>query len=90
MLYEVITRKRASRSRDHCGVQISVVIPAQAGIQRIAVGGVGANGAEPGAKLRRVGLLVNLPPPPDPVAVGFLNAVRLGLRDAGFVRNNFV
>jgi len=44
-----------------------------------------ANGAEPGAKLRRVGLLVNLPPPPDPVAVGFLNAVRLGLRDAGFV-----
>lgn len=44
-----------------------------------------ANGAEPGAKPRRIGLLANLPSPPAPVAVEFLNAVRRGLQDAGYV-----
>ena len=47
-----------------------------------------ANGAEPAGKPRRIGLLANLPPPPAPVAVEFLETVRLGLRDAGYVEGS--
>jgi putative ABC transport system substrate-binding protein len=54
----------------------------------LAVALVGAPitaGAQPASRTARVGVLVNLPPPPDPVAVGFLVALREGLKEAGFV-----
>jgi hypothetical protein len=42
-------------------------------------------GAQQAGKVYKVGLLANLPPPPDPVSTVFLDAFRDGLKDAGFV-----
>ena len=44
-----------------------------------------AGEAQQTGKVYRVGLLANLPPPPDAVAAGFLDAVRLGLQEGGYV-----
>jgi len=41
--------------------------------------------AQQARKIQRVGLLANLPRPPNAAAVRFLDAIRLGLQEAGYV-----
>jgi putative ABC transport system substrate-binding protein len=44
--------------------------------------------AQSASQPARLGVLVNLPPPPAPIAVGFMDALREGLKEAGFVEGS--